>query len=348
MNYSKILLLGLAATTTHAMADNGALSECQAIADAKARLACYDNLGKAGEGVKPPVASAEIIEKSNTAPRPSPITDINQSAASALGNQWELDQKKGIFALRAYKTNYFLPLSYSDNRNQHPSSSASTGQQPPFAQGVDAINDTEAKFQLSFKVKAIESIFSDRADLWLAYTQKSYWQLYNRDYSAPFRETNYEPEGILSIRTDLDLGLIKWRFLNLGLVHQSNGRSNPLSRSWNRVYANFGFEKNNFSLEVRPWYRFKESDGSDDNPDLLDFMGHGDVTARYRFDSGQELSALMRQNFRTGNGAIQLDWSYPLTGNLKGYVQIFSGYGDNLLDYNRRQNVLGFGIAISP
>ncbi|MFC7421277.1 phospholipase A [Iodobacter arcticus] len=348
MHYSKILALGLAVTAAHVTAATGTLQHCKAIADAKARLACYDSIDHAGGGVTAPELSVEAVEKSSSEPRPSPIADINQSAPSALGDQWELDQKKGTFALRTYKTNYFLPLSYSDNRNQHPSSSASTGEQLPLAPGIGAVNDAEAKFQLSFKVKALESIFSDRADLWLAYTQKSYWQLYNSDYSAPFRETNYEPEAILSIRTDLDLGFIKWRFLNLGLAHQSNGRSNPLSRSWNRAYADFGFEKNNFSLEIRPWYRFKEQDGTDDNPDLLDFMGHGDVTARYRFDSGQELSALVRQNFRTGNGGVQLDWTYPLTGNLKAYVQVFSGYGDNLLDYNRRQNVLGFGIAISP
>ncbi|NHQ86192.1 phospholipase A [Iodobacter sp. HSC-16F04] len=347
MQYSKILLLG-AVVAAHATADVGLLQQCKFIADAKARLACYDNLDQTGVSAKPPGERAETIEKLNTEPRLLPLADINQSASSALGDQWELDQKKGTFALRTYRTNYFLPISYSDNRNQHPSSSASTGQQIPLAPGVDAVNDAEAKFQLSFKVKALENIFSDRADFWLAYTQKSYWQVYNSDYSAPFRETNYEPEGILSVRTDLDLGIMKWRFLNLGLAHQSNGRSNPLSRSWNRAYADFGFEKDNFSLEVRPWYRFKEKEETDDNPDLLDFMGYGDITARYRFASGQELSALMRQNFRSGKGAVQLDWTYPLTGNLKAYLQVFSGYGDNLLDYNRRQNVLGVGIAISP
>lgn len=344
MQYSNILFLGFAAAAAHGAADIGPLQQCKSIADANARLACYD----LHVAATVPEANAVIAEKSSAAPRPSPLADINETAPSDLGDQWELDQKKGTFALRTYKTNYFLPLSYSDHRNQHPSSSASSGQQVPLATGLDAVNDAEAKFQLSFKVKALESVFSDRVDLWLAYTQKSYWQLYNHDYSAPFRETNYEPEGIISIRTDLDLGIMKWRFLNLGLVHQSNGRSNPLSRSWNRVYADFGLEKGNFSLEVRPWYRFKEQDGSDDNPDLEDFMGHGDVTARYRFASGQQLSALMRQNFHSGKGAVQLDWMFPLSGNLKGYVQVFSGYGDNLLDYNQRQNILGFGIAIVP
>ena len=33
-----------------------------------------------------------------------------------------------------------------------------------------------------------------------------------------------------------------WKLLNLGLVHQSNGRSLPQSRGWSRLYAQGGWE----------------------------------------------------------------------------------------------------------
>lgn len=36
----------------------------------------------------------------------------------------------------------------------------------------------------------------------------------------------------------------------------------------------------------------------------------------------------------------------PLGEFLRGYVQLFSGYGDTLIDYNFRKNSIGLGISI--
>mgnify|MGYP000712240560 CR=1 FL=1 len=51
--------------------------------------------------------------------------------------------------------------------------------------------------------------------------------------------------------------------MSLGLNHQSNGRSQPYSRSWNRLTAQVGIERGDFALVLRPWYRFPEKDGKD-------------------------------------------------------------------------------------
>lgn len=133
------------------------------------------------------------------------------------------------------------------------------------------------------------------------------------------------------------------RFVNLGLVHQSNGRSDPLSRSWNRVYTQFGFERGNFVLLVRPWYRLKEDVVDDDNPNIERYLGHGDVTAIYQWGR-QQFSLLGRYN--AGNGAAQGTWSFPIHQRLMGYVKLFSGYGETLIDYNWSQTTAGVGILL--
>ncbi|MEX1058582.1 MAG: phospholipase A, partial [Natronospirillum sp.] len=137
------------------------------------------------------------------------------------------------------------------------------------------------------------------------------------------------------------------RFINLGMVHQSNGRSEGLSRSWNRVYAQFGFERDNLALLIRPWYRIPERD-VDDNPDIEDYLGHGELLAVYRKDRNA-YSLLLRNNFQStdNRGAVKLNWSFPLYGRLKGYVQYFNGYGESLVDYNHSQQSIGFGVSLT-
>jgi phospholipase A1/A2 len=128
------------------------------------------------------------------------------------------------------------------------------------------------------------------------------------------------------------------------MAHQSNGRGEDLSRSWNRVYAQFGFERGNLALMIRPWYRIPENAETDDNPDIEDYLGHGDLLAVYR--QGRNVySLLLRNNFKKSDnhGAVKLNWSFPLYGRLKGYVQYFNGYGESLIDYNHSQQSLRAG-----
>jgi phospholipase A1 len=205
----------------------------------------------------------------------------------------------------------------------------------------------EAKFQLSFKVKIIEGLFKDRADLWCAYSQQSSWQLYSPDISRPFRETNFEPELMLIFPTRFRLLGLDGRMVNVSIVHQSNGRSEPRSRSWNRIYVQLGFERGNFALLVRPWYRIPEDSDDDDNSDIDDFLGHGDVQAIYMFEK-HTLSLLLRNNLTSPNRtSAQLEWSFPAFRRMRGYAQLFTGYGESLIDYNHRQTTIGLGLILT-
>ena len=262
-----------------------------------------------------------------------------------MSDRWELDpaSKKGVWSFRAHKPNYFLVGRYTDSVNMAPYDAYFDAVNDPSL----AIDETESKFQLSFKLKALEDAFGTDADLWLGYTQQNHWQVYNDDISSPFRETNYEPEVFATIPTRYEILGLTGRFINLGFVHQSNGQSYILSRSWNRIYAQFGFEHGDkFNLLFKPWYRLDEDAEDDDNPDITDYMGDFEVVASYKLGR-HTLSALARSGFDFERGFLQLDWSFPLYRNLKGYVQATTGYGESLIDYDHKQNTIGAGFLLT-
>jgi len=168
--------------------------------------------------------------------------------------------------------------------------------------------------------------------------QQNHWQVFNKGISAAFRETKDQPEIFATIPTSFEV---------LGFVHESNGQSQILSRSWNRVYAQAGLEYgDNFSLLVKPWYRIHESRSRHDSPDIIDYQGNFEVVAHYRHNK-RDFAVLGRSGFNLKKGFFQFDWSYPLYQHLTGYVQVTSGYGESLIDYNHAQNTLGIGFLLT-
>jgi phospholipase A1 len=209
--------------------------------------------------------------------------------------------------------------------------------------------DTEAQFQLSVKFPLLVNLFDDTFDIYGAYTNRSFWQIYDED-SAPFRETNHEPEVWVQFHPGWELWGFKNTWNSFGLNHQSNGQGGVLSRSWNRVFAWFTVERGNLAMSIKPWYRIPESDSSDDNPDIGDFMGHYELSASYKW--GENVFSLMsRNNLESGfsKGAVQASWSFPLWDwpYLKGYVQWFSGYGQSLIEYDQYANTIGVGFSLT-
>lgn len=324
------------------------ISDCRAISDDQARLACYDRIAAdtaiAAGGDVDTDAPAPPSRHRDERTHPAIAQRPSNGGPDTLSQRWELEpeDKSGLFRVIAYKPTYALFARYSGSSNQLPSTPA-PGHQVTSPLNLDNV---ESKFQLSFKTKALENLFGGYGDLWLGYTQQSSWQVYNTVNSSAFRETDYEPEAFLTLRTNAHLLGFDWRLLNLGVVHQSNGRNLPLSRSWNRVYAQFGLERGNLSLFLRPWLRINESASTDDNPGITDYMGHGDLLAVYHHGEN-EFSALTRYSGVGNRATVQLDWHFPLVGALKGYVQLFSGYGETLIDYNIHQNTIGIGVSLT-
>lgn len=275
-----------------------------------------------------------------------PLAEAAAAAPAVVSRrlQEEAQDYTRRYAITAHRMNYILPVGYDQRR---PSSA-------PFSKDVEGdgaqSQKIEAKFQLSLKFPLLLDAFGGAGDVLAGYTQRSFWQMYNNKASKPFRETNFEPE--VWYQYPINQPIAGWNLVSasLGVNHQSNGRAQEYSRSWNRVMGGLIFERGEYALMLRPWWRLKEDPSNDDNPDISHYMGNFDLSfgrklGRHSFD------LVLRNNLQSHNnrGAVQLGWSFPLpySPRMRGYVQWFNGYGESLMDYNVRQNTLGAGVLLA-
>jgi len=329
------------------------LESCSRIDDPASRLACYDHAAGRAPDAAPPVPAGrtpDVMAVPESTPAGSGLQPP-PARPSFLSKFWELDpaDKRGVFNFTGYRPNFLLPVHLTNRINRRPESPA-----PDRTGEVADYKHTEAKIQISLRTKLAEGLLLPDADLWVGYTQVSLWQLYDGSSSSPFRSTDYEPELMYVLPTPAPLRALpwgwQWRYGMLALAHQSNGQSEPLSRSWNRAYAAAGFERGDLSLVMKLNHRFDEDEGDDDNPDLTHYRGRGELQLGWA--PGRSLATLQwRSNLHDwDHGSLQLDWSYPLDAQhpraLRWYVQLFTGYGETLLDYNFRQTSLGLGLTL--
>jgi phospholipase A1 len=319
------------------------IAECAAISADLERLACYDRASGRATAAPPAADKPAASEPPPVvAEKPVPPVPAPRATGSLIDTAWGFEPDSNRYAIALYNQNYLLFARYSDNVNNAPFTPVFQAAQ----QAPQQLDSTEAKFQISFKVR-LWTTDDRRWGVWAAYTQQSQWQVYNADLSRPFRETDYMPELFVSYRPGLEFGGFHWRLLNVGFNHQSNGRAEPLSRSWNRLFAEFGIERGNFALLAKAWYRIPESADKDDNPDITDYYGYAGLNAIYKWRD-HSFSLMARGNISTGKGAAQFTWTSPrFLGPLRGYVQAFTGYGESLIDYNWNQSTIGFGIALN-
>jgi phospholipase A1 len=327
---------------------------CTAIESDAQRLACYDhatgrvNLPAAQKRTDQSVTTPNIFSVGTGKPAAA-VTEPNEEVAkplSLLDSRWELapETRLGTLNLRGYRPIYVLPLFVTSRQNNRP---LSPNPENAVANS-EQLDNAEAKFQLSMKTQVWQGVFGDTGDVWLGYTQSSRWQVYNQRLSRPFRETNYEPEAMLVFNTNYHVLGWDGRLLGISFDHQSNGRSNPLSRNWNRAIASIGFERDDWVVTLRPWWRIPEARSDDDNRNISDYMGRGEVQIVHEW-RGQEFGMLLRHSLRGGarsHGAARFTWSFPLAGNVRGYAEVFKGYGESLIDYNHNATYAGIGIAL--
>lgn len=216
---------------------------------------------------------------------------------------------------------------------------------------------TTARYQLSFKYRLFDerSWLADMAPvdkLYLGYTQTSIWDI--SDDSSPFRDTSYRP-SLFYLDPDVWSSSDGSNTIGFaaGLEHESNGRSADESRSMNIAYVQPSWRK---FLSDSKWYvsvspKIWAYLDKDDNSDIEEYRGYGDLNLRLGRVDGWLFSANMRKGTEH-MGSVQLDASYPIRrpffANAGGYVhfQYFNGYGESLLDYNQK-HASQFRIGVS-
>ena len=335
-----------------------ALEHCAAIGAAADRLICYDKLAGRAPAPTEPVAeqaapgAAAVPTTSRLVPKDAPLPHSATPPKPDTGNlsrYWELEpsDKRGIFNFVGYQPNYVMPLHYSTRINRSPRTPTQA------AAPKSDYRHEEVKFQFSLRTKVAQDVPLIGGDVWVAFTQQAMWQVYTGAGSKPFRNIDYQPEAIYVLPApqglrDLPLGW-RWSYTQLGIAHQSNGQSDPLSRSWNRVYLGAGVERGDWSLTAKFNQRLNESIHTDNNPDLVSHRGRAEFQLNWSHGL-HTASLLYRSTLRnTKYGALQAEWSYPIfddhPNGLRWFVQAFSGYGETLTDYNFRQTSLGVGVT---
>ncbi len=340
-----------------------AWQDCASLSgDRDARLNCFDRW--AAQQAAP--SATDEPTQVPAAPPPVIITmeapaahDCKSRQFSELSRFWELEAGSdcGTFGIRGFRP---ISLSWisSDGANTQPSS-PSPGHT---AEAAVAYIPSETRIQLSVRTKIAQGLLTQRQQLkrdslWFGYSQQSNWQIFSGDLSRPFRTTDHEPELTYVYPTDalLPAGW-RLRYSGISLVHQSNGQPLPLSRSWNRTVLMTGLEKGDqFRLEAKVWKRMDEDPVNDDNPDISDKIGRAEVAAFWNPNPDNTFGVTLRHSLRAdANGSVRLEWLRQLGASglpgsqnaLRFHTQLFSGYGDSLVDYNRRRTVLSIGLSL--
>ena len=351
---------------------------CQALSgDAAAQLRCFQDWAASQTPTNTPAAEITQAPANPATGQPAmpvlllPSLNTEAPDGSAIGCRndtysdlsrfWELQRATDCdnFTLRGFRP-LVASLVASNTVNNQPSSPAAGAS----ALTAERYDRGETKLQLSVRTKIAKGLLKseagddgDQDSLWVAYSQKSYWQLFNAQLSRPFRTTDHEPELLYIYPHQIALpGGWNYRLSGLGLVHQSNGQTLPLSRSWNRAYLIGAAEKvlgqeSSLRLQGRVWERVGEA-GDDENPGIQGFIGRSEWVGVWQLSKAHTIGLTFRHSLRKeARGSASVDWLLAPTrtanyAGLRYHLQLFTGYGDSLVDYNRRRKALSIGVSL--
>ena len=180
--------------------------------------------------------------------------------------------------------------------------------------------NSDVKFQISFRHRLTKSILPLHSHLFLQYSQKAIWNVFEE--SLPFHDLNFNPGiGIQN------LVVYNGKLVGNGTImleHESNGRDGEASRSWNKVSVAYAAVIDpRLEVYFKTWIPI--IDGQQ-NKDILKYCGI----------------------FQAGSQFISADRRWSKRDNQYLMLHFYDGYGENLLDYNKYHCRLRIGLLIRP
>lgn len=138
----------------------------------------------------------------------------------------------------------------------------------------------DVKYQVSLKLNLFRNMGGKHWDLFVSYSQVSVWSLYAR--SSPFYDNIYAP-GISAYHPVIKGNRLIGE-MQMGIEHQSNGKDDETSRSFNYAYFTYAQHLGNFTVQakVRAGFGYIE----DDIRDMHRYYGFGHIAGTYRTSNG--------------------------------------------------------------
>ncbi len=337
LSLALLLAIGTASAQT-----SDAVQAClmEQLANAPGEMTVTELRDKCAVGVDK--GTATMAQEVTPEPDDTPAAEASPSGLTAWERRRAAERvsMSKTFPVLPHKPNYALIAAYNTKTYPEPFENE-------FGRDVD-FDDVESKYQISLKFPLGVNLFDGRADLMAGYTLRAFWQVYNSDESSPFPDYNHEPEVWLAFDNDADILGLKNVENQIGYVHQSNGRGGDfLSRSWDRIYANFVFSTDESLVWVKPWVIIKDAD---ENPDIDEYLGYGEIGWSWS-QNNHTLTTMLRNHLESGfsKGTTELAWSFPIFNyrHLRGYAQVFNGYGENLMNYNKHNTSVGLGVSLT-
>ncbi|MBC7370938.1 MAG: phospholipase A [Bdellovibrionaceae bacterium] len=210
-----------------------------------------------------------------------------------------------------------------------------------------AYSNPLTKVQLSFRSALVDDI-----PLFFGYTQVIFWEL-GAD-SKPFLDATYNPEFFYRFSPDRD----RLKTVDFGIwEHQSNGKSGADSRSFDQTYvkAAYSFEGHRWVTTLSGKLSFIYNNDETNN-NISTYIGPLDLGLKFTqlysgvIDKSEFIfNAHPGGKWATdwGKGGYEMTYSFRLGGlNVvpSFYIQYFTGYGETLLTYNKRQDQYRFGL----